>query len=81
MSACVREVALKPHCQLGLLAAEDCVRPLWWPQPQSVKDLEEKAQSEEKMDPAAAGLARALALGNLDPSQASWGTDFSLFFF
>lgn len=60
----MREVALKLHRQRGLLATEDCIRPLWWPQPQSVKDLEEKAQSQEKMDPAAAGLVRVLAPGN-----------------
>ena len=49
----MREVTLKSHCQPGLLAAEDCVQPLWWPQPQSV-NLENEAQSEEKVYLAAA---------------------------
>lgn len=48
MSACVREVTLKPYCWPALLAAKDCIWPLWWPRLLSVKDLEKKAQSEEK---------------------------------
>lgn len=62
---CEREVTLKPHCRPDRLAAKDRVWPLWWPQPQSLKDLEKKAQSEEKTDPdPAAALARGLAPGD-----------------
>ena len=65
VSVCVREVTLKPHCRPDHLA-KDCVWPLWWPQPQNVKDLEKKAQSEEKTDPEpAAALARGLAQRSL----------------
>lgn len=61
----MREVTLKPHCRPDHLAAKDRVWPLWWPQPQSLKDLEKKAQSEEKTDPdPAAALACGLAPGD-----------------
>lgn len=54
VSACVREVTLKSHCQPGLLATEDHIQPLWWPQPQSVTTWKTKHSQKRKCTLAAA---------------------------
>ena len=75
----MREVILKSHCQPGLLATEDCIQPLWWPQSQSVTTWKTKHSQRKVYLAAAAHMSWLLAIES--PARLPGGRFLSLSFF